>query len=291
MLVWWCTKARQGISILSFVWCRRINKTSCTHQEPQSQSSLLPLTITETSFSHSLRSLTAQKTMIDQGGSKPVLSYLLTSWIQYFLLLCKEPAIAMSLPMYQDTITRFGSTRAWPYMGGTPHRRGIWSNACWTGAEKWSLGVLAGQPGLCPCGTPREGPTAVLAQHISKPSDYLLVYTWPSDGRTKNKIFPRAFRVSCLKATRGKSPAHHRWFAILFFDLKDSPCIAFKGIFIRTKNNSNKRQSRKKSGVRRRKDHLSPAFLLPVSAAKAAHSRQSGPPLPKRVAINPCFQA
>lgn len=51
-----------------FLFCLvLINTTSFIHLELPRQSQLLPLRITETSFSHSLRSLATQKNMIDQG--------------------------------------------------------------------------------------------------------------------------------------------------------------------------------------------------------------------------------
>lgn len=49
-----------------FIFCLVfINTTPLIHLELPGQSQLLPLRITETSFSHSLRSLATQKNMID----------------------------------------------------------------------------------------------------------------------------------------------------------------------------------------------------------------------------------
>lgn len=140
--------------------------------------------------------------MIDQGGSKPVLPHLLTSWVQYFLLLCKERSIGTSLPTYRDPIIRLGRRRAgmsarqtphWGHYGqkpGGPGLRSLWGLA---GQHKDS----ADGP-LVPLGLPGKTQQRVWFGRFQSQASIQESAPSSSDGSTKSNVFPAAFGVSFL---------------------------------------------------------------------------------------------
>lgn len=90
----------------------------------------------------------------------------------------------------------------------------------------------------------QEGPTAGLDQQISKPGDFspfssLYIHLVPQMGQQRMTSSQRG--VFC--EGKPKVKVLHITGLFMLFDWRGSFCIAFEGIFISTKNNSNKRQS------------------------------------------------